>query len=65
MADQYMDIKPPKDATYNKIPASYKLWKLIKQPDGYYYEIRLKGIIIDRIKVEYPALATLKKEGLA
>lgn len=41
-----------------------KLWRIIRQPDGYYYEIRLAGMVIDRIKVEYPALATLKKEGL-
>lgn len=44
------------------IPASQKLWRVIKQPDGYYYEIKLQGVIIDRIKVDYPAIATLKKE---
>ena len=45
-----------------KYKPSQKLWKLIKEPTGYYYEIRLGGIIIDRVKVEYPAIATLKKE---
>lgn len=46
------------------IPASKKLWKVIKQPDGFYYEIKLDGVIIDRIKIDYPALATLKNEGV-
>lgn len=44
--------------------SNQKLWKIVKEPTGYYYEIKLKGIVIDRIKVEYPALATLKKEGV-
>ena len=44
--------------------ASQKLWRISKEADGYYYEIRLKGTTIDRIKIEYPALATLKQEGL-
>lgn len=45
-----------------KYLSNQKLWRVIKEPDGYYYEIKLKGMVIDRIKVEYPALATLKKE---
>lgn len=40
--------------------ASQKLWKVIREPNGYYYEIRLAGTVIDRIKIEYPALNTLK-----
>ena len=44
--------------------SNQKLWRVIKQPDGYYYEIKLDGVIIDRLRVEYPALATLKKEGV-
>ena len=44
------------------IPASQKLWRVIEQPDGYYYEIKLQGVIIDRIRIDYPALATLKKK---
>lgn len=41
-----------------------KLWRIIKEPEGYYYEIRLAGMVVDRVKVDYPALATFKKEGL-
>ena len=48
----------------SKYQSSQKLWRVIKEPSGYYYEIRLKGMVIDRIKVDYPALATLKKEGV-
>ena len=44
--------------------SSQKLWRIIKQWDGYYYEIRLAGKTIDRIKIEYPAMTELKKEGL-
>jgi len=41
-----------------------KLWRIIKEPEGYYYEIRLAGMVVDRVKVDYPALATFKKEGI-
>lgn len=44
--------------------SNQKLWRVIKEPTGYYYEIKLKGMVIDRIKVEYPALATLKEEEI-
>ena len=44
--------------------SSQKLWRIIKQPDGYYYEIRLAGMVIDRMRVEHPAIAVLNKEGL-
>lgn len=44
--------------------SSQKLWRVIKEPNGYYYEIRLKGMVIDRIKIDYPAVGTLKKEGV-
>ena len=46
----------------SKYKSCQKLWRVIKEPSGYYYEIKLKGMVIDRIKVDYPALATLKKE---
>lgn len=44
--------------------ASQKLWRVVKEPTGYYYEIKLAGMVIDRIKIEYPALGTLKEEGV-
>lgn len=44
--------------------SNQKLWRVVKEPTGYYYEIKLAGMIIDRIKVQYPALRTLKKEGV-
>lgn len=48
----------------SKYLANQKLWKIIKEPYGYYYEIRLAGTVIDRIKIEEPALGYFKKEGL-
>lgn len=45
-------------------PASQKLWRVVKEPTGYYYEIKLAGMVIDRIKIEYPALQFLKDEEL-
>lgn len=47
-----------------KYLANQKLWKIIREPNGYYYEIKLAGMVIERIKVDYPALGTLKKEGV-
>lgn len=46
----------------SKYPSSVKLWRVVKEPNGYYYEIKLDGMVIDRIKIEHPALAVLKKE---
>ena len=45
------------------IASSKKLWKVIRQPEGYYYEMRLEGVILDRIRVEEPALHILKDKG--
>lgn len=47
-----------------KYLANQKLWKIIREPNGYYYEIKLAGMVIERIKVDYPALNVLKKEGV-
>lgn len=46
----------------NKYTASQKLWRITKEPTGYYYEIKLAGVVIDRIPIEEPALQILKKE---
>lgn len=48
----------------SKYPSSQKLWRIIREPNGYYYEIRLSGMIIDRIKIEEPVLTLLKKKDL-
>ena len=48
----------------SKYLANQKLWKIIKEPTGYYYEIRLAGTIIDRIKIDEPTLSILTKEGV-
>lgn len=45
-----------------KYLANQKLWKIIKEPTGYYYEIKLAGMIIDRVKIDEPALSLLKDE---
>lgn len=45
-------------------PASQKLWKVVKERGEYYYEIKLKGEIIDRIHIEEPTLSILKDTGL-
>lgn len=46
----------------SKYTSSQKLWRVVQEPTGYYYEIRLKNVIIDRIKIEDPTLFVLKKE---
>lgn len=45
-----------------KYLANQKLWKIIKEPTGYYYEIKLAGMVIDRVKIDEPALTVLKNE---
>ena len=45
-----------------KYLANQKIWKVIREPTGYYYEIRLAGMVIDRVKIEEPALTVLKNE---
>ena len=44
--------------------ASQKLWRVVKEPTGYYYEIKLAGTVVDRIKIEEPTLSYFKSEGL-
>lgn len=45
-----------------KYLSNQKLWRITKEPTGYYYEIKLAGTVVDRIKVEEPALSYLIKE---
>ena len=48
----------------NNYTSAQKLWRIIKERDNFYYEIRLAGEVIDRIRIEEPALSYLKKEEL-
>ena len=48
----------------SKYLSNQKLWRVTKELDTYYYEIRLAGTTIDRIPIEYPVLKYLKKEGV-
>lgn len=47
-----------------KYLSNQKLWRIVKDRGEFYYEIKLAGEIIDRVKVEYPALKYLKQEGV-
>jgi hypothetical protein len=44
--------------------SSQKLWKIVKERGNYYYEVKLAGEIIDRIRIEEPTLTIMKKVGL-
>lgn len=48
----------------SKYLANQKLWRIVKELDGYYYEIRLAGITIDRFPINEPTLTYLKQEKL-
>lgn len=48
----------------NNYTSSQKLWRIVYEPTGYYYEIRLKGMTIDRIKIEEPVLSYLSQEHI-
>ena len=45
-------------------PASQKLWKVVEEATGFYYEIKLAGVVIDRIKIEEPVIKILKEKGV-
>lgn len=46
----------------SNIPSCQKLWRIVKERDEYYFEIKLMGTVIDRLKVEEPCIKYLKKE---
>ena len=45
-----------------KYLSNQKLWRIIREPEGYFYEIKLGGMVVDRIKVEGKALGVLHNE---
>lgn len=45
-----------------RYPSSQKLWRVVQEPTGYYYEIKLKGMVIDRLPINEPVLKVLKNE---
>ena len=47
-----------------KYLSNQKLWKIVRERGDYYYEIKLRGEIIDRIRIEEPTLSILKKVDL-
>lgn len=48
----------------SKYPSNVKLWRIIKERGEYYYEIKLTGDIVDRIKMEEPAITYFKNKGV-
>lgn len=44
--------------------SSQKLWRIVCEPTGYYYEIRLKGMTIDKFKIEEPVLTYLRQKDV-
>ncbi|MBO7715530.1 MAG: hypothetical protein J6S85_18350 [Methanobrevibacter sp.] len=42
--------------------SNQKLWKIVKEQGEYYYEIKLAGEIVDRIRIDEPALHYLKEK---
>lgn len=47
-----------------KYLSNQKLWRVVKEPTGYYFEIKLAGVIIDRVRIEEPVVKILKQEGV-
>lgn len=48
----------------SNIPSSQKLWRVSKEATGFYYEIKLKGVVIDRIQINEPVIKILKDKGV-
>ena len=46
----------------SKYPSSQKLWRVVQEPSGYYFEIKLKGMVIDRLPINEPTIKILKEE---
>lgn len=44
--------------------SNQKLWRIVKERDEYYYEIKLAGGIVDRIRLEEPAVSYFKEKGV-
>ena len=44
--------------------SNQKLWKVVKERGEYYYEVKLAGEIIDRIRIEEPTISILKDAGI-
>lgn len=36
----------------SKFLSNQKLWKIVRQPDALFYEIKAGGLVIDRVKIE-------------
>ena len=47
-----------------KYPSSKKLWRVAKQSDGYFYEIKLAGTVIGRMAIPEDTLKLLISEGV-
>lgn len=48
----------------SRYPSSQKLWRVVQEPTGYYFEIKLAGMVIDRLPINEPVVKILKKEGV-
>lgn len=48
----------------SKYPSSVKLWRVVREPTGYYFEIKLAGVVIDRLRINEPVVKILKNEGV-
>lgn len=44
--------------------SNQKLWKVVREVDGYYYEIKLAGMVIDRIKISDNVINIMQSENL-
>lgn len=45
------------------IASSRKLWRITKSYGEYYFEIKYDGEVIDRIRIEQPAITFLESHG--
>ena len=53
-----------KETMEKRYLSNQKLWKVVRERGNYYYEIKLAGEIIDRIRIEEPTLGLLKRCNL-
>lgn len=48
----------------NKYPSNKRLWRVGRDLDGYYFEIKLGGMVVDRFDIDEQTVQMLRREGV-
>ena len=48
----------------NKYPSNTRLWRVCRDLDGYYFELKLAGTVVDRFDIDDQTVRMLRQEGI-